>query len=227
MGINIKTNTRIVKANIKSVTFTTYGTHFPLQYECDAFGIVNVAVPSVPSEVKQYLEGDNTVTAYTVPSNVNKLCNYALSSFPNIATLFIFKFGEMLEMDANALYGLNDLQNIYVPENLIEDYQLEYPDYASKFASLVVDHVLTIPYQGNDELTTTFVNQVLNSLELGTQISCTECIIDEGYTTFEFGALEPIFDGILPNAKITLDNEILFLSNAYGITQNGIFLEVE
>ena len=223
----VKNQVRIVDAKLKNQTLNTYGPHFPVDYNCDGFAIVTVDVPSVPADVKQYLEGDSNVVVYTIPSNVTKLCNYALSSFPNISSLFIFKFDSMMQIDAHALDGLNNLQSIFVPENFIQDYKDAYPAYEDKFKSLVVDHVLTIPYQQNPTLTVDFVRQVIDSLELGTKVSCTKCIIDEGYETAEFGALEPIFDGELPNAEIQLDNGVLFLSNAYGVTVSGAIMEVE
>ena len=129
---------RIANARLVGADINKFGKTFAIQspWNADGFSSVNVTVEQAPSDIKQYLEGDNSITVYPVPSNVDKLCEYALTSFPNIEDLYLFKTSAIVVLEDDLSYLL-DLNKIYVPSDLLSAYQSAYPTISSKFDIII------------------------------------------------------------------------------------------
>ena len=227
MSRNI-TPLRNVNAKLGLATITTPGRHFVhTEFPAlDGASIIDVNGIGCPDDIAKYLEGDTTITKFIIPSNVDKLCNYALASFPNVATIYITNYEEMVDLSAShVLDGLNASPLIYVPKNLLDDYETAYPSLS--FTSWTQNHDLLISNNGNSELTLDYVNAIVNGLDVGDEAGITRTFVGSEFTTFEFGAMDFVFEGKVPNSTIELDNEILFLSSALYVSQNGVTLEVE
>lgn len=226
MGVNVISQTRIANARLGVGTLNTFGRHFAVGSGLDGWAIVDIEAVGVPDEIKAFLEGDDTMTYFAVPSNVEKLCSYALASFPNVSTIYVTNYEEMVDLSANNVFGgLNQAPTIYVPKKYLDDYQTAYPNY--NFTTWVQNADLYISNNGNSELTLDYVNAVVYGLDVGTDASITRTYVGSAFTTFEFGAMDFIFEGKVPNSTIELDNEILFLSSAFSTSQEGVTLEVE
>ena len=222
-AINLNRN---VTGSFGNATFTTNGRHFAIDSHVDAWWMIDINIPETPQNIKSYLEGDDSVSYFAIPSNVTKLCSYALASFPSITTIYITNYESMVDLNApNVFGGLDNLPTIYVPEKDLSTYQSLYSNYT--FATWVQNHDLIIQDGDNNVLTLDTVNAAVYGLSQGTELSITRTFIGEHYTTFEFGAMDFVFDGKVPNSTIELDNEAIFLSSAYNVTQSDIILEVE
>lgn len=222
----ISNQIRDVNGRLGQVTLNGYGRYFAVSFGLDGASIIDVNSVGASENIKDYLEGDNEVTYFAVPSNVTKLCNYALASFPNIETIYITNYEQEIDLSApNCLGGLTNPPTIYVPKKYYDDYVEHYPSY--NFATWVDNADLYISNNGNPTLTLDYVNAVVYGLDIGTDASITRTFLGSDFTTFEFGAMDFVFDGKVPNSTIELDNETLFLSSAYDTTQTGVTLEVE
>lgn len=218
---------RAVNALLGVVTITTPGRHFVHTEfpSLDGAAIIDVDGIGCPEDIAKYLEGDDTVTKFVIPANVDKLCNYALASFPKIENIYITNYEEMVDLSAsNCLAGLDATPLIYVPKKWLNDYETTYPSLS--FTSWTQNHDLLISNNGNSELTLDYVNGIVNGLDVGSENGITRTFIGSNFTTFEFGALDFVFEGKVPNSVIELDNEILFVSSAFYISQDGVTLEV-
>lgn len=181
---------RIANAILISKTIDFFGKRWAIQDGADGYSIVNVEVEKTPSDIKDYLEGDTTVTVYPVASNVTKLCAYALNSFPNIETIYLFS--TTLVNIADSLSYLTELTKIYVPTNLISDYQLAYPTLSSKFDSIVDQYEFTIPYIGVETLTNDYLDEVIAMLSSAEISSITKVIIPVDFVIYESGVFTKI-----------------------------------
>ena len=217
---------RSVNAKLGKATLTTYGRHFSIQEDYDGWSVVDVNAPAVPTNIKEYLEGNTEITTFAIPANVESLCSYALASFPNVATIYITNYEEMVDLSAtNVFGGLVNNPTIYVPSKFLTDYETEYPSY--NFDTWLDQWTLYISNNGSDTLTVDYVNGIVYGLTNSENLAVTLTRVGDEFTTFEFGAMDFVFDGRVPNSTIQLDNEILFLSSAFLTSQSGTILEVE
>lgn len=222
----ISNQIRNVTGRLGLVAIRSYGRFFAQTFGLDGASIIDVFASGTSEEIKDYLEGDDTITYFAVPSNVTKLCNYALASFPNITKMYITNYEEMVDLSAShCLDGLNQAPIIYVPEKFKSEYETTYP--SMNFSSWAENSDLYISNNGNPMLTLDYVNAIVYGLSIGTEASITRTFVGSEFTTFEFGAMDFVFEGKVPNSTIELDNEAIFLSSAFNVTQDDIILEVE
>ena len=226
MGINIKNNIRYVNAKLGGGELYTYGRHFAINDQLDGWSYVDVLAVPVTGDIGAFLMGNNEVEQYVIPSNVNKLCQYALASFPNIEEIYITNYEEVVDLSASNVFGgLNNTPTIYVPSKYLSDYQTEYPTIT--FDTWLDNYDLYISNNGSEELTCEYVNGIVYGLSVGENSAVTRTFVGSEFTTFEFGAMDFVFEGKVPNSTIELDNETIFLSSAFNVTQGDIILEVE
>lgn len=205
---------------------STYGRHFAVNSGVDAWTIVDVVAEPVTGDVGAFLMGNDQITQYVIPSNVNKLCQYCLASFPSVSDIYITNYEEMVDLSAsNVLGGLSGTPTVHVPSKFLSDYRTLYPTIT--FDTWLDDYDLYIENNGNIELTCEYVDGIINGLTIGENASVTRTFVGSAFTTFEFGAMDFVFDGKVPNSTIELDNETLFLSSAFDTSQTGVTLEVE
>lgn len=218
---------RIVNAKLGIGTLSTYGRHFAVQEQLDGWAVVDVLAVPVAGDVGAFLMGNSEITEFVVPSNINYLCQYCLASFPNVDTIYITNYEEMVELSNEYVFGgLTNAPTIYVPSKFLSSYQSAYPSYT--FETWIDNYDLNISnIAGENELTNDYINGIVNGLTIGENASVTRTFVGSDFTTFEFGAMDFVFDGKVPNSTIELDNEILFLSSAYSVTQTGVTMEVE
>lgn len=217
---------RIVDARLGVGTLSTYGRHFAVNSGLDGWSIVDVTAEPVTGNVGAFLMGNNEITQYVIPSNVNSLCQYCLASFPNVTDIYITNYDEVIDLSANNIFGgLVNTPTIHVPSKYLSDYQTEYTTLT--FDTWLDNYDLYISNNGNAELSVEYVNGIVYGLTVGQNASVTRTFIGSDFTTFEFGAMDFVFDGKVPNSTIELSNETLFLSSAFEVTQDNIILEVE
>lgn len=219
---------RNVNAILGRVSLNRFGRVFAAEYNLDGFSIVDIQANQAPTDIKDYLEGDTDITIYPVADNVSKLCAYALASFPSITTIYLFKYDNIVNLQDDLSY-LTHLAKIYVQPSLLDTYKSTYTSIASLFDTWVTEYTLTIPYDSEHNiLTVAYSNTIINGLTSIQKNAYTQVIVPSGFVDDEVGALDFIFNETLPNARtIDLNNNILPLSSAYLVSQNGIVLEVE
>ena len=143
---------RNVNAKLVSADIDTLGVTFAAQspYRADGFLKVNVTVANANPTQKMFLEGAD-FTIYAIGGNVTKLSAYSLSMFKELEQVWLFSstMVEIEETDNNAyLDYLKPSCVIYVPSNLISNYQTAYSNLSSKFAPINEDYTLTIVGSG-------------------------------------------------------------------------------
>ena len=210
-------------------TITSFETQFAIRDGADAYSIIDVQVPQPPTDIKKFLEGDEDLTLYPVASSVSKLCNYALASFPNIETIYLFKNDGLMTLSENTFGGLDNLENVFVPESLYSAYQEAYPEFAELFKKLVTTYVWDVPLSGSSELSIFAMTGFIGMLSNGEKGAIGKIVFPEEYETFELGCLDDIFSGNTFNSLeyIEFESGTAFLCNAYSTEQNGSILEVE
>lgn len=194
---------RIANAILISKTIDFFGKRWAVQDHADGYSVVDVEVPAFPDDIKAFLEGDSDVTVFPIPSNINKLCEYALASFPNIETIYLFKNTSIVVLDDDLSY-LTHLTKIYVPTDLLSAYQSAYPTLASKFDTILTDYTLTIePLQGETILTTQYLDEVIGMLSNAEKQAITKVLISTDFTTYyetiwayDFSELSSLNDNI-------------------------------
>lgn len=217
-----------VNGAFKRITITSFDTRFAVEDGCDAYSIVDVQVPQPPDNIKKFLEGDNSVEIYPVASDVSKLCNYALASFPNIQTIYLFKTDDLVELNDNSFGGLDNLDSVYVPESLYSSYQEAYPEFAELFKKLVTTYVWTIPNGSSSTLSALEMNGFVNLLSSAQKNAIGRIEIPSSYTDYEYGSTNRLFDGTFSVLEyVDLLNNILYLENVNTVLQTGYKLEVE
>jgi len=234
----IKNPQYYVNAILKIKTLNGYGKYWAIDDSCDGWSIVNIASPQIPTTILPYIEGDDTLNVFPLSSNVSKVGHYALGQFPNIEDIYLFKNDGIVVLYADSVGNLSSLANIYVPTDLLSTYEstytyASYPLYwtdstHSKFKTIRSDYDWTIPFiTGQTTLTIQIMTDSVGMLSNGQKNAITLINIPNGYTSFEFGATEKLFDNTFPNlTTIDCQNEILFLGQAKEITQTGAILEV-
>ena len=207
---------RIANARLVSTTIDKFGKTFAIQspWNADGFSNVNVTVEQAPSNIKQYLEGDNSITIYPVASNIDRLCEYALASFPNIVDIYLFKTNSIVVLDDDLSYLL-DLTKIYVPSDLLSAYQSAYPTLSSKFDTIVEDYTLTIPFIGDTTLTSEYVDSVIAMLSNAEKNAITKIVIP---TDFSEESADAIAWGYDFSALVNLNNNIWYGATQYDFT---------
>lgn len=218
---------RMVKAILKPITVTGYETLFAVDHGCDGFPIVKVEVPPAPVEVKDYLEGDEDLTVFAVPSNVTKLGNYALGTYPNLRKVYFF--GTTLKtLNPLSLAGLDYLEEMYIGSDLYDLAMETYPEYADKWTKLVTEYTWDVDLIGTT-LTIEIMSGLVAMLSQGQKNTISRIIIPSGYTNFELGFSEKMFDGTF-TALTTIEyvSHELLLDTVFSSNKNndGI-LEVE
>ena len=212
---------RIANAILISKTIDFFGKRWAVQDHADGYSVVDVEVPAVPDDIKAFLEGDNDVTVFPIPSNINKLCEYALASFPNIETIYLFKNTSIVVLDDDLSY-LTHLTKIYVPTDLLSAYQSAYPTLASKFDTILTDYTLTIePLQGETVLTTQYLDEVIGMLSNAEKSAITKVLISNDFTTYyetvwayDFSELSSLNDNIWHGSTLIKFDE--YIIQGYG-----------
>lgn len=218
MGINIKNNTRLVDAKLGQANITRYGKTWAFQFGLDGITIAYSTVPNAPSTLKQYLEGDDTLTMIGIASNVDKLCDYALASFPNLKEIYLFKSDDVVEIEDDLSY-LTSLTKIYVPSELLNTYKSTYTTLATLFDVIIDSYTLTIPYVDDSTLTTEYLDEVLGMLSNAEKQIVEKVVIPTDFTQISALYCYENYDwSILP----ILDNNIW-----YGNRPMSSFLPIE
>ena len=190
---------RIANAILGQATIDKYGNTFAVQFGLDGINVANVTVQPAPSSIIPYLEGDDTITTYAVPINVDELCDYALASFPNIEELTLFSLTMVTFDETNLLSYLANLDTVYVPQSLLSAYQSAYPNIT--FDEITVDYTYIVEdYTQDHILTSSIVTEQLNALTSQQRNAITKLVIASSYTSasansvvwgYTFGTLLP------------------------------------
>lgn len=228
-GTKVFNTLRKINGNIQGRTLNRYGKTFAIEYNLNGFSWVNFVAPAAPTQIKNYLEGDEEITIMPIGSNINKLCAYALASFPSLESIYLFKDG-IVELTENSLATLSSLAKIYVPTDKLSTYQSTYASlsFANKFDIIVSDYTWTIPYVSGNILTIELANGFIGMLSNAQKTAITWINVPIQYERFEFGATDKLFDGTFPNvATIDWKYGSLFLGIAKTVTKTGSTLEVE
>lgn len=211
---------RIANARLIQKNIDFFGKRWAIQDNADGYSIVNVEVPAVPDDIKAFLEGDGNVTVFPIPSNINKLCEYALASFPNIETIYLFKNTSIVVLDDDLSY-LTYLTKIYVPTDLLSAYQSAYPTLSSKFDTILTDYTLTIePLQEETVLTAQYLNEVIGMLSSAEKQAITKVLISTDFTTYyeavwayDFSELTSLNDNIWYGSTLIKFDEYIIQGN--------------
>ena len=200
---------RNVNARLVVATIDTLGTTFAVQnpYKADGFSKVIVNPPQAPTDITKFLEGDNLITTYPVASNVSKLCDYALASFPSITTIYLFN-DEMVTLDDDLSY-LTSLDSIYVPSDLVDTYKSTNSSIASKFKIIIDQYTVEIEYFSGTSttLTTQEVDRQLGMLSDNQVSALQKLVISDDYT---FESASDIAWNYDFSDYISLDNNIWY-----------------
>ena len=190
---------RNVNAILGQATIDKYGKSFAVQYGLDGINVANVTVKPAPLSIEPYLEGDDTITQFAVPINVDTLCDYALASFPNIEEITLFSLTMVTFDETNLLSYLTSLETVYVPQNLLTTYQSTYPNIT--FDEITEDYTYVIEDTTQDHvLTSAIVTEQLNALTSQQRNAITKLVIASSYTSasaesvawgYTFGTLLP------------------------------------
>lgn len=191
--------TRYSRAKLIIANIETYGKHYAFEYGgADGFSIINVDPISAPTDIKEYLVGNLTLTSYPVSKEIPKLCAYALASFPNLESVYLFKTDDMVELEQDALFGLDNLDGVYVPDFLYDSYVATYPAYADLFKKIISTYDLEIPtFTGVTKLTKEIFTQVVGMLGVGRKSAVERVVVPAQYTELETECFEAISE--LPN----------------------------
>ena len=206
---------RNTTAKLGQATIDKYGNTFAVQFGLDGINIANVTVKPMTSSIIPYLEGDDTITKYAVPINVDELCDYALASFPNIEELTLFSLTMVTFDETNLLEYLPNLTTVYVPQSLLSAYQSAYPNIT--FDEITVDYTYVLEdYTQDHVLTSAIVTEQLNTLTSQQRNAITKLVIASTYTSasaesvawgYNFGTL-----------LIALDNKVWYNGQKYDFT---------
>lgn len=220
---------RLADAVLKRITIEEFGTVFAINHGCDGFSIIDINTPLMPTDIKKYLEGDDELLIYAVPTNISKLGQYALATFKNIETIYLFKNDELMDLDLNTFGGLENLESVYVPEALYDSYVSTYPTLSSLFKKLVSTYEWTIPESAESLLTIEHFEGCVGLLSQAQKSAIGRIIVPSSFTSFEFGALDLVFKGQTFSALeyVKYESGEAFIGNAYGVSQVGSVLGVE
>ena len=165
---------RNTNAKLGSGRVSGYGNHWSLVDELDGWNKVFVETPNLPINIKEYLEGNTTLSVYATPQNIDKLHQYAFAGFPNLVDLYLLKEEEIVELDDNFLGGVSCLQHIYVPSDLLGDSSTQDTylgecsgkTFASLFTAIpsVLEWTITPSEIGSDTLTEQNFNAYISTL---------------------------------------------------------------
>lgn len=215
-------------AILKRITVEQFGTIFAIDYNCDGLSIIDINTPLMPTDIKKYLEGDDELLIYAVPTNVSKLGQYALATFKNIETIYLFKNDELMDLDLNTFGGLENLESIYVPEALYDSYVSTYPTLSSLFKKLVSTYVWEIPQGSTSTLKADEMSGFISMLSIAQKSAIGKIIVKTYYTDYEYNSTNSFFNGTFSALeRIELQNEKLFVENVHTVSQTGYKLEVE
>lgn len=182
-----------VNAILKQKTITAFGKTYAFEDNVDGFSIVDVQPEIAPIDIKAYLEGNLTIISYPVASNVNKLCAYALASFPNIESVYLFKNDDLVELEQDAFFGLDNLDSVYVPDTLFDSYVATYPAYEDLFKKIISTMDLVVPtFTGVTKLTKEIFTQVVGMLESAKKNAIERVVIPAQYTELGTECFEAI-----------------------------------
>lgn len=222
--------TRKVKGRTITKVIDFYGKRWAIEDGADGYAIVDVRSPQLPQTVAEFIEGNETTLSAPISSNVNKIGHYALAQFPAVKDVYLFKTSGVVTLLSDSFGGLNSLENIYVPSDLLATYRSTYSSmsYVNKFTGLRSDYEWTIPFvAGQTVLTETIMNNYIGMLSNGQKNAITLIHIPSGYTSFELGATKHLLDMTFANlTTVDCQNEMLFLGQAKTVTKTGAILEV-
>lgn len=186
--------TRYTRAKLVVANIDSYGKHYAFEYGgADGLSIINVDPIPAPTDIKAYLEGNLSLSSYPVSSNITKLCAYALSSFPNLESVYLFKNDDLVELEQDAFFGLDNLDGVYVPEALYDSYVSTYPAYADLFKKIVTTMDLVVPtFSGVTKLTKEIFTQVVGMLESAKKNAIERVVVPAQYTELGTECFEAI-----------------------------------
>lgn len=217
-----------VNANLGFGTFNDYNYHFAFELGFDGLSRVNFETPPVPQAVVDYMAGDETRTILALPSNVSKLGNGALSTYPKLKTVYLFKKDGIVELNEHSFDGLNELESIYVPSESLDEYQALTYSYVSKFKEIITGVIWTVDYVEETTLTTENFNNLIDAMASGYIANIQKIIFPEDYTSYEYGCFDRIFNGYFQALeKVEFESQMAFIFNAYDTNKVGNTLEVE
>lgn len=186
--------TRFTRAKLVVANIDSYGKHYAFEYGgADGLSIINVDPTPAPTDIKAYLEGNLSLSSYPVSSNITKLCAYALASFPNLESVYLFKNDDLVELEQDAFFGLDNLDSVYVPDFLYDSYVATYPAYADLFKKIVTTMDLVVPtFSGVIKLTKEIFTQVIGMLESAKKNAIERVVVPAQYSELETECFEAI-----------------------------------
>lgn len=184
---------------LKGASITKHGRTFAFEFGADGLSFVDNEI-SQPNDLKSFVAGNNTITSFAFASNVDKLKPYVLAGYDLVEDVYLSKNYEPVVLNELTFSGLSNLAHIYVPSDLLLQYQSDYADYdyVDKLTALTTDYVITIPFIDNTTLTKAFVDDYIGMLNQGQKSACSKVIIADGYDTIDTDSLSALNE--LPNA---------------------------
>ena len=200
---------RVTNAKLGRETINKFGANFAINYGLDGFNIVYIQTSEAPSNIVEYFEGNDTYEIFGLPTNITKLCEYALASFPSITDLYLFT-DSVIEIEDDLSY-LTNLTAIYVSQDLLSAYQTRYanvPNILNKLGTVPVDYELTIPVFDNigNVLNEQAINYFLSGISQQQKDACSKLIISTDYIDYYLGIWHFNFSEVFEN----LDNNIYY-----------------
>jgi len=180
-------------AILKQKTISAFGFYYAFDDNCDGWAKVTVDAEQAPTDIKTYLEGNVSIFSYPVASNVTKLTDYALASFPNIDSVYLFKNDDLVELTAHSFDNLSLLESVYVPDTLFDSYVATYPQYEDLFKKIVTTMDLVVPtFEGVTKLTKQIFSDLVGMLESANKNTIERVVVPSQYTELETECFEAI-----------------------------------
>lgn len=171
-----------VKAILKPITITTFGKKYAIEDGADGYPIVDIQPQQAPTDIKTYIEGNNTITSYPVATNITKIYDYAFNSFPNLESIYLFKNDGLVELSEHSFDNLVNLESVYVPDVLYDLYVDTYPDFTDLFKEYTTTMDLVIPvFSGITKLTKEIVRNAIGLLSEQKQAVIERIVVPSDY----------------------------------------------